>query len=105
MPKISSESDLNTNNGWNQQLINQFYNIAKFRLSELDYEIGSSYCKVLLEMINKGIAVKNKGVRLILPTVFGKLKQGHADMKQLLNVLTQSNPIFIFSVMLGEIHN
>jgi hypothetical protein len=37
LPKINSESDLIPSAGWNQELINQFYNITKFRLSEPEH--------------------------------------------------------------------
>jgi hypothetical protein len=104
LPKVNSENDLTPAIGWNQDMMNQFFNVAKFRLMEPEYELPAKYARLLIEMIHKGIAFKSKSIRLLLPSVFSRA-EGHPEIKLLMSELAQNNPVFIFSVLLGEISN
>jgi hypothetical protein len=52
-------------------------------------------------MVEKGIATKGRGLKLIVPTVLAKLKDGQPEIKHLLSCLTENCPDYIFSLTLS----
>ena len=47
VPKVQSENDLESKNGWNQQVMDQFFNIMKHRIADQP-DISELYCSILI---------------------------------------------------------
>jgi hypothetical protein len=83
IPKINSESELTPSNGWHDEYISKLFNIIRCRLSETNLDIISLYCRLVIEMINKGVTVKNKYMKTIVPVVVYNMTKGSQELKNL----------------------
>ncbi len=83
----------------------KLFNIIKCRLSEPNQEIVALYCRLLLEMINKGITVKHKTMKTAVQTVYNNLGKGNPEIKNLFKEMVNNSPSHMFSTMLGEIYS
>lgn len=66
-------------------------------------EIIGLYCKLLIEMINKGISVKNRQMKSVIQVVYSNLHKGYPEMKRLFKEMVNNAPQFMFCSMQGEI--
>jgi hypothetical protein len=80
IPKITSENELNPANGWQDDYITKFFNIIKYRLSDTP-EIVYLYCHLLVEMLQKGINLKQKHMKSVIHSVFSNLSRGLSCIK------------------------
>jgi hypothetical protein len=77
---IGNEADLVPTIGWNQDCINKFCGVVRFPLNEGD-DVALIYSELLKLMVHKGILTRNKGLKLVMPTIFLKLKERKSFIK------------------------
>ena len=100
--KVQGENELNEKNGWNQQVMEQFFNILKHRIVD-QADISELYCEIITEMNSKGLVVRSKGLRTIIPTVINKLRDGQVHINKLFENLVETHPTYLFSLMVNEV--
>ncbi len=74
LPPVQNENQLVPTNGWNQECINKFCGLVRYRLNEGE-GAARIYSDLLKLMINKGLLTKNKGLKVFMQTIVSKLKE------------------------------
>ena len=80
----------------------QFFNILKHRIVD-QADISELYCEIITEMNSKGLVVRSKGLRTIIPTVINKLRDGQVHINKLFENLVETHPTYLFSLMINEV--
>jgi hypothetical protein len=75
--------------------------MVRFRLNDCE-EVAKIYSELLKLMIHKGILTRNKGLKLIMQTIFLKLKERKSFVKEIFEEIASTNPQFLFSLVLAE---